>query len=93
MWGHSRALLFYFNFTSSSDEDEDEDEENFLSTVSYIGNVWLEILMVATIAKDLDFEKWLGLSEKLFTYEWVCLGYVMLSVTELVLSRPKRDSV
>ena len=49
-----------------SSSDEDEDEENFLSTVSYIGNVWLEILMVATIAKDLDFEKWLGLSEKLF---------------------------
>ena len=81
----------------------DEDEENFLSTVSYIGNVWLEILMVATIAKDLDFEKWLGLSEKLFdeqksvtvlcTYEWVCLGYVMFSVTELVFPRPKRDSI
>jgi len=34
--------------------------------VSYIGNVWLEILMVAAIAKDLDFEKWLGLSEKMF---------------------------
>ena len=81
----------------------DDDEENFLSTVSYIGNVWLEILMVATIAKDLDFEKWLGLSEKLFyeqksvtvlcTYEWVCLGYVMFSVTELVFPRPKRDSI
>ena len=55
-----------------SSSDEDEDEENFLSTVSYIGNVWLEILMVATIAKDLDFEKWLGLSEKLSELTEIC---------------------